>query len=258
MKSILTALAEVIFPTTCMTCGVVLDYQRLPVFCEDCFSRIKFIRSSLCSCCGIPFGAAGEQDHLCGDCIVAAPAFSLARSAGHYENALLDAIHQFKYRGKTSVGKSLGKLMADFAYPGLNIADYSLVIPVPLHRRRLRERGFNQAVILAREIARRFSLPLDFTTLKRHMYTNPQVSLGKKEREKNVRGAFVVKREDRIQDKDIILVDDVYTTGSTLRECARILKKHGARQVAALTLARAVSWSGGRTEYGQDNDQGQT
>ncbi|MBI4633501.1 MAG: ComF family protein [Deltaproteobacteria bacterium] len=240
MKRIFTALAEVIFPTGCMTCGTVLDYQAIPVFCADCFSKIKFIRSPLCSCCGMPFEATAGSDHLCGDCIDAVPVFTVARSAGHYESVLLDAIHLFKYRGKTAVGKSLGKLMAEFSYPGFSIADYSLIIPVPLHVKRLRERGFNQSLILAREIARSFSMPLDFMTLKKHVHTDPQVSLGKKERGKNVRGAFMVKRGDRIHDEKIILVDDVYTTGSTLKECARVLKNHGARQVAALTLARAV------------------
>ena len=240
MERILTALAELIFPTRCMTCGTVLDYQAIPVFCADCFSKIKFIQSPLCPCCGIPFETAAGSDHLCSDCIDAAPVFTVARSVGCYENVLLDAIHQFKYRGKTATGKSLGKLMAEFSYPGFSIADYSLIIPVPLHLKRLRERGFNQSVILAREIARSFSVPLDFMTLKKHIHTDPQVSLGKKEREKNVRGAFTVKRENTIKNESILLVDDVYTTGSTLKECARVLKNHGAREVAAITLARAV------------------
>jgi ComF family protein len=240
VKRIFAALSELIFPTTCMTCGTVLDYQALPVFCAECFSKIRFIRSPLCPCCGIPFEAAGSDDHLCGSCLAAPPVFSAARSAGHYENVLLDAIHQFKYRGRTAVGKSLGRLMAGSSYPGFSIADYSLVIPVPLHVKRLRERGFNQSLILAREIARRFSRPLDFMALRRNIHTDPQVGLGKKDREKNVRGVFEVRTKKSIGGEKILLVDDVYTTGSTLRECARILKKHGAREVAALTLARAV------------------
>jgi ComF family protein len=240
LKRIFTALAELIFPTGCMTCGTVLDYQAIPVFCADCFSQIKFIQSPLCPCCGIPFEATTGDDHLCGDCIANAPVFSLARSAGRYENVLLDAIHQFKYRGKTAVGKSLGRFMAEFSYPGFSIADYSLVIPVPLHIKRLRERGFNQSVILAREIARRFTLPLDFMALRRNIHTDPQVGRGKKEREENVRGVFEIRTEKAIGGEKILLVDDVYTTGSTLRECAGILKKHGAREVAALTLARAA------------------
>jgi ComF family protein len=104
----------------------------------------------------------------------------------------------------------------------------------------LRERGFNQAVILAREISNRFSIPLDFLTLRRHVFTEPQVNLGKDRRTANVRGAFVVKDGKKIQGQKIILVDDVYTTGSTVKECAGALMKHGAAEVAVLTLARAV------------------
>jgi ComF family protein len=113
-------------------------------------------------------------------------------------------------------------------------------MPAPLHPKRLRERGFNQSVILARAISKRFSIVLDFTTLKRRIHTKPQVSLGKKERELNVRNAFEVSDEGKIRGKNIILVDDVYTTGSTVKECARILTAGKAAKVAVLTIARAV------------------
>lgn len=258
MKSILTALAEVIFPTTCMTCGTVLDHPTSPAFCAECYSRIDFIRSPLCPCCGVPFETTTGGDHLCGDCLAAAPVFSLARSAGRYETVLLDAIHRFKYQGQRAVGRSLGRMMGEVSYPGFSIADYSLVMPVPLHVKRLRERGFNQSLILAREIARRFSLPLDFMSLRRNIHTDPQVGLGRREREKNVRGAFDIRPGTDIEGVNILLVDDVYTTGSTLRECARILKNHGAREVAALTLARTVGRMKEQAEYEQDKDAGGT
>ena len=130
--------------------------------------------------------------------------------------------------------------MADFAYPAFNIEEYSLIIPAPLHPKRLRERGFNQSVILALALSKRFSIPMDFTTLRRHIHTKPQIALGKKKREANVRGAFMVASGEKIRGKSIILVDDVYTTGSTVKECARVLTKGKVAKVAVLTLARTV------------------
>ena len=242
----MTGLADVIFPSRCVTCGVVLGPDKTLHFCHVCFSRITFIRSPICSRCGIPFNGPDGGDHLCGDCLTSETYFSVARAVGRYETTILDAIHRFKYGGKIAVGEILGRLMADFAYPAFDIKEYSLIIPAPLHPKRLRERGFNQSLILALAVSKRFSLALDFTTLRRRIHTKPQVSLGKKERKVNVRGAFEVSEEKKIRGKSIILVDDVYTTGSTVNECARVLTKSKAAKVAVLTLARAVQPDSGR------------
>ena len=239
MKNILKGIADVVFPPRCMACGAVLIEEGI-YFCPDCFARIKFIRSPLCPRCGVPFAETGEQDHICGACLLSDPAFSAARALGRYETALMDVIHKFKYGGKTAVGEKLGKLMAEFPYPAFNIMDYSLIMPVPLHPRKLRQRGFNQSAILAREISRRFSIALDFSSLKRVVFTDSQSSLGKEKRAINVKAAFAVADPEKITGQKIILVDDVLTTGSTAKECARALLKHKAEQVAVLTLARAV------------------
>ena len=227
------------FPPRCMACGILLVGPRDESFCPACFSLIRFVASPFCPCCGIPLSGAGA-DHLCGDCILLPPPFSLARAVACYESVLLDAIHVFKYKGKIATGEILGKMMAGHVYPGFNIADYSLIVPVPLHLKRLRERGFNQAVILAKEISKRFSIPMDFMSLKRQTFTAPQVNLGKDQRRANVRGAFIVRDGKKIEGRRIILVDDVYTTGSTVKECAGVLMKHKAMEVAVLTLARAL------------------
>lgn len=240
MKRTLKGLVDIIFPPRCVTCETILAEEEKGPFCSLCFSKINIITSPLCTCCGIPFVGADTSNHICGDCIVSQPAFSVARAVSRYEATLLEAIHRFKYNGKISIGEALGKVMAEFEYSDLDITDYSVVMPVPLHPKKLRARGFNQSVVLAREISKYFSLSLDFLTLKRHIYTEPQINLGKKERESNVRGVFSVTDPHKIQGQKIILVDDVYTSGSTVKECARILMKNKADKVAVLTLARAV------------------
>lgn len=240
MKRVLAGLSDIIFPPRCLTCNTILGHRENLPFCGTCFSKIHFIRSSLCPCCGIPFTGAEGGSHLCGDCMVSKSVYSAARAVGRYESTLLEAIHRFKYNGKISVGEILGRLMAEFAYPAFNIRDYSMIMPVPLHPKRLRERGFNQSVVLAREISKRFHISLDFMTLRRHVDTEPQISLGKKEREANVHGVFSVTDSGIVKGQKIILVDDVYTSGSTVKECARVLMKNRADRVAVLTLARAI------------------
>jgi ComF family protein len=240
LKRLLAGLSDIIFPPRCVTCDAILLHRENLAFCDSCFSKIHFIQSSLCPCCGIPFAGAEGGSHLCGDCIVSKSVYSIARAVGRYESTLLEAIHRFKYNGRISIGEILGRLMAEFAYPAFDIGDYSLIMPVPLHPKRLRERGFNQSVILAREISKIFFISLDFMTLVRHAYTEAQISLGKKEREANVHGVFSVTDSDKVKGQKIILVDDVYTSGSTVKECARVLLRNRADRVAVLTLARAV------------------
>jgi ComF family protein len=239
LKRILTGLADIVFPPRCLTCEESLDNKNAP-FCPACFSQIHFLQSPLCSCCGIPFAGADTDNHLCGDCAVSKPIFSVARSIGKYETTLLEAIHRFKYNRNIHIGEILGKLMAEFEYSDFAISDYSLIMPVPLHPKKLRQRGFNQSVILAREISKRFQLTLDFLTLRRHTYTEAQINLGRKEREANVSGVFSVTDSEKIHGQKIILVDDVYTSGSTAKECTRVLMHSNADSVAILTIARAV------------------
>ena len=139
------------------------------------------------------------------------------------------------------MGEALGEVMANFAWPLFEIRDYSMIIPVPLHVKKLRERGFNQALILSKVIARHHRLKLDYLSLRRTKFTQPQTTLGKKARQANVIGIFNVAHPEKLAREKIILVDDVYTTGSTLMECARTLKKAGVTTIAVLTMARTLS-----------------
>ncbi len=240
MNRVLKGLADLVFPPRCIACGNLVTGNEANPFCRSCLSRVHFIQSPLCMRCGVPFAVEEGRDHLCGDCVTSKAHFTVARAAGRYEEVLLDAIHRFKYQGKIHVGEVLGQFMAAYEYSSFRIVDYTMLVPVPLHRKRLRERGFNQSVILAREVAKRHSLPMNFAVLRRKEWTEPQVTLGKDDRGANVRGAFEVTDSERIRDEKILLVDDVYTTGSTVKECSRVLKRGGAAEVAVLTLARAI------------------
>lgn len=130
--------------------------------------------------------------------------------------------------------------MAGFDFADIDLGTYDAIVPVPLHIKRLRERGFNQSLILARALGKKYSMDVDFSLLKRRKFTLTQTGLDKKEREKNISGAFVAVLPERIQNRNLILIDDVYTTGATINECAKTLVKAGASQVAVLTLARVL------------------
>lgn len=250
MIKVMTGIADLIFPPRCPTCGAFLEVHGPLPFCPPCAEALSFIHSPLCLKCGVPFPGMDAEDHVCGECLVTERPYAIARSVGRYQATLLKAIHLFKYRGRTGIGRTLGKIMADFAGGIWDMKVFALIMPVPLHRKRLKERGFNQAIILAREIAARYSLPLDFMTLRREALTAPQVDLGREDRKKNVKGAFGITNPEKVSGRRILLVDDVYTTGSTLTECASTLMRARAEAVVVLTLARAVQDHDGSEDDG--------
>jgi competence protein ComFC len=152
----------------------------------------------------------------------------------------MTAVHQFKYGGKEYLAKSLGRLLAIFAAEQLRGTDGLLVMPVPLHPKRLRQRGFNQSLLLAKHVATQLNAELDFLSLRRIRYTQPQTGLKKDQRRKNVRKAFGLTDPKGVKGRTVILVDDVATTGNTLNECARLLRKAGAENVYCTVLARTA------------------
>jgi len=163
--------------------------------------------------------------------------FDQALSVGYFEGPLREAIHQFKYRPCRSLGKPLALWMLE--HVGLD-RDIDIVMPVPLHTRRLRQRGFNQALLLAHGVSSAYNIPLSSDNLARIRYTRPQVELSGSDRIANVEGAFALRQPEYVEGRKVLLVDDVFTTGSTLNECSTVLKEAGALNVSALTLARAV------------------
>lgn len=241
LVAVLNDMSEVIFPPQCLGCAEILHTFNDQIFCPTCKEQIHLITGSICHICGTTFPDSPAESHLCADCLEKKPYFSCARAVFSYENIILNAIHRFKYKRHISIGETLASFMTDFQFPNIDYADYSIILPVPLHIKRLRERGFNQSLILARAIGEKHQMPVDFSLLKRHKFTLTQTGSNKKERKQNIKGAFEVTDKKKIAGKSIILIDDVYTTGATVNECAKTLIKAGAQKVSVLTLARVLT-----------------
>ena len=238
----LSRLIDIIYPPRCHICGRFLsaDEDRPPShhLCNNCLADLTPITHPICTVCGFPFPASKGQDHLCENCLRKQPWYDFLRSPYLYSGPLMEAIQRFKYNSGTQLTSSLSALFSSFAREWIpNPRDF-LTIPVPLHRRRLRERGFNQSLLLAKALSSSLGTQLDYLSFMRRRYTRAQTGLGKEERRKNVKDAFSVIYPNLIEGKKIILVDDVFTTGYTLNECAKALKKSGAIAVICLTLAR--------------------
>jgi ComF family protein len=240
----LKSLIDLIYPPRCLVCQAFLQDQNtlqgdqnLP-FCQDCFNGFTQIESPICSLCGRPFSDGAERDRVCEDCLRKRPSYDIARAPYLYDGALMKAIHELKYAQRTHLADSLGSLLASFAQTWLGELKGSLIMPVPLHPRRLRARGFNQSLLLARCVASKTGSELDFLSLRRTKFTKPQTGLSSEERKRNVRKAFEVVKPQAVKGRTIVLVDDVATTGSTLNECAKALKRSRADSVLCLVLAR--------------------
>ena len=205
--------------------------------CDGCSTAFQVLRPPSCSICGSKFASDAGEDHPCGRCIKQKPSFDIAASVYLYKEGLSRAVRLLKYSKKSLLGSHLGSLMAGHRLAGLT---YDLIVAVPLHISRLRERGFNQSELLAEGLGRAVSLEVDRYILERVRPTGSQAGMTSKERQANVRGAFSLRRGADVAGKRILLIDDVYTTGATVKECSKVLKKGGAGVVNVLTLARVV------------------
>lgn len=238
-KVFLDSLADFFFPPQCLLCrGFILTYKH-GHFCIDCLEKFSFSNGPMCLKCGILFKSQNGGNHLCGRCIAWKTSFDRARALGTYEGVLRKAIHSFKYDKESMLANPLGKLLSEYGSRLLNKEEYNLIIPVPLHPQRLRQRGFNQSLMLAKKISEAWQVKVCAECLKRIKWTIPQTMLPVNERQRNVKGAFSCS-DSAVRGKKVLLVDDVYTSGSTVNECANVLKKHGVLQVDVLILARTT------------------
>jgi ComF family protein len=244
----LTAAVDLVFPPFCPLCAARLGAGRRDPLCRGCWERLERIVSPCCRLCGAPFGAFAGGDvsvrettpggALCGACRVARPPWAYARAAAHYGDCARDALHAFKFGGRRALALPLGELLAELG-PALPLAAVDVVVPVPLHPRRERERGFNQSWLLARRLAIAWGLTARADVLARRVATAAQTDLGAAARRLNVRDAFTVRRPELVAGRHVLLVDDVLTTGATAAACAVALRSGGAATVGVVTVARA-------------------
>ncbi len=220
---------DLLFPLRCIECG-----NEGSLICPYCRNRLSWIMTPVCPFCGVD----KPLDIPCTSCPVFQPVIDGIRAPFRFEGTIRSAVHQLKYRNLRAIAAPLAKMMAD--YLDDNPLPYGIIIPVPLHNKRLRERGYNQSELLAKEIAGLTGVRIEKDLLTRHRHTPAQVMTKSiQERRANLTGAFTCKSEN-INGKKVLLIDDVATSGATLDACAKALKSAGAVSVWGLTLARDI------------------
>lgn len=232
-------LFQFFLPSQCLCCLSYLEEGETRI-CTDCLSKIHWIVPPFCTICGIPFVSSEVDCHPCGACVTKEKYFTMARALGYYEGPLRRAIHRWKYDGKIGLSPLFGEWMAEKLPQYWDPKCFDMILPVPLHKRRLRERGFNQALLLAKELSRRTGIPYRKNILQKKRPTPPQVQLSGAEREKAVRRSFHILAGEALKGKTVLLVDDVYTTGATVNECSKVLLAAGAARIDVFTLTHAI------------------
>lgn len=236
-RAFVDPLLAVVFPSRCPACGLGVSHPSRGPLCESCWRCLPQHAGSRCACgVALPPRASGQ----CGRCRRGLSPFEAGASLGPYEGVLKTLLHELKYHGRRKVAARLAEALllapgvASVVEPGV------LLVPVPLHPRRRRERGYNQSELLAQELAKRTGLEVAAPALVRRKDTAPQTGLKAASRRANVAGAFAVRRQAKIVGRTVVLVDDVFTTGATARACARALQKAGVRSVRLLTAAHVA------------------
>ena len=234
-----------LFPSDCRLCATPLtNISGLPV-CPSCLLDMAPIAGATCEICGerLGIGPSVLPSKPCPACQESRPHFTKAAAYGAYDGGLRELIHLLKYERVAPAAAVLGRMLGD-AIQKLSIsADSILVVPVPLHSSKRRERGFNQATLIARAALNRNAFPIaEFSgdVLERTRPTVSQIGLTRPQRVENIRGAFRVRHPSKVSGRNVLLVDDVLTTGTTVSECARILRKAGAQNVWVATVARTL------------------
>ena len=234
------AVIDGVLPPRCLGCGEIVDEPDS--LCGRCWARITFFAQPWCVLCGAPFAHPMDEDALCADCARQRWTWDQARAVLRYDRNSRHLVLGLKHGDRTHVAGAFGRWMHRAGTDVLAGAD--LLVPVPLHWTRLFQRRYNQAALLAQAIRAAGGPQVAADWLVRRRRTPSQGHLGAAARERNVRGAFAVRRSRDLAGKRVVIVDDVMTTGATVEECARVLKRAGAAFVGVLTLARALRVGG--------------
>ncbi len=235
LRALTASVVDAALPPRCLSCGGIVEAPgRL---CMACWTPIRFLGKPCCAVCGDPFPYVREGSLICLSCAAQPPSFDRARAVFAYDDSTRKLILAFKHGDRTDAAPAYAAWMAR---AGAELfAEVDLIAPVPLHRWRLLRRRYNQAALLALEIGRITGKPVEPDLLIRKRATPSQGTLGRAARRRNLRGAFAVARQD-LAGRRLLLIDDVLTSGATVGECARALKRAGAAGVDVLTLARVV------------------
>lgn len=229
---------DLLYPSDiyCISCGSLIDKTREYALCDSCMEKFHWLGSKTCEKCGKILDET-YRHQLCYDCRAFDHDFDRGFTCVQYGLYERGVLMDYKYKGKSYIGRKLGDILYDRM--ALEDVEYDLIVPVPMHRKKQRQRGYNQAAVMALRFACRCGKTCASELLQRTRQTAPMKGLGAFERHENLREALAVSPSNRyeIEGRRILLIDDIYTTGSTLDECSRVLRKAGAEKVYALTFA---------------------
>lgn len=225
-----------LYPARCRVCEQLIGLESVPYLCNACWQAIRFVEPPWCDICGSP-----DVTWVCDGCAMNPPQYGKLRTIAFYEAALQAAIHLFKFEKRKVLVKPLIQLITAHMPSDCTVAEYDFILPVPIHKKRLRERGFNQATLLANGIAATVGVPVVTDVLVRHMNTSPQSSLDRDARQTNILGAFELRRSKVVWGKRLLVIDDVFTTGATIHEAVKVLWHADPAEIDVLTLARALN-----------------
>ena len=234
----LTGLFDLLLPAICPLCDQPLGPSPHPPLCPACLGDMTPSACPCCPVCALPYPTENGTDHLCEPCLRTPPPFDRIHALGDYAGRLREAITALKYRGRIDLDRPLGRLLAERLREVADPATFDLVLPVPLHPRRLRERSYNQSLLLAQVLARDLGRPLERNRLRRVRATPAQQGLNAAQRQANLHRAFALAAP--LAGERVLLVDDVVTTTATARECAQVLLAGGDGVVSLAVLARAA------------------
>lgn len=239
-KKLIRAAVDLLYPRNCQFCEQPLAEPERGVICAACLEKVKWIKPPCCQRCALPFVGAVSGAFECGYCKDLNLHFSQGVAACLATGIVLESIHHFKYHQRMYFGYHLADWIVTAGRQGVDWTQVDVVVPVPLHPRKKREREFNQAEYLAEAVGKSFQKPVWKRCLRRVRDTRTQTRLDAQQRRENLRGAFAARDAEALRGKRLLLVDDVFTTGATLDACAKVLRHAGATEVVVLTVARGA------------------
>ena len=240
IHNIFFGLLDILYPRHCFACDKSLHEEKNSYICENCLETIKQAEAKRCSKCGLKLGPGiTSSSKGCPECNNVNLRFEKSFFVSDNTEPVRTLIHQFKYKKHMCLATPLGSLLTNLLHQGA-ISEIDLVVPVPLHWKKKQERGFNQSELMAKKICKKLSIPISTNNLHRVKNTLSQTQLSRLQRQNNVKDAFKVKNPEKFFRKNILLVDDVLTTGMTASECVKSLENIGTNKVFLIALARST------------------